>query len=96
MLGGRGVLVFGLAIMASPLWAADKRQGALVKRDGAPVYQTAEATSPAVVLNRGKAVSAISGNIILKPDYRFDEGEGGGCQLYAEFPPLRDDRLPPL
>jgi len=91
MLGIRGILVFAFAIVAaSPLWAAGKGQGALVNRDGAPVYQTAEASSPVVVLNRGKAVSAISGNIILKPDYRFDEGEGG--RVRVNYFATADDR----
>src|SRR5258708_15161150 len=90
MLGCRSVLALGLAMVASPLWAAGKGQGALVNRDGAPVYQTADASDPVVVLNRGKAVSAISGNIVLKPDYRFDEAESG--RVRVNYFATADDR----
>jgi hypothetical protein len=90
MLEGRGILMFALAILPSPLWAAGKGQGALVNRDGAPVYQTADASDPVVVLNRGKAVSAISGNIVLKPDYRFDERDTG--RVRVNYFSTADDR----
>jgi hypothetical protein len=60
----------------SALAAEGRGQGAIVNRDKVPVYTSASATEPVVFLNRGKSVAAISGNILLAPNYRFDEAEG--------------------
>lgn len=69
------VALCSLLIPVSAL-AAKRGEGAIVIEDETPIYRSAKRDEIAAVVDRGFTVSALSGNVILSPDYYFDEKNG--------------------